>query len=753
MDPKQLAKDTFDKVVGKVAEKAAEIAEPPVPGAPGAEPPSYDEPTDPTDPLPPKPDQAAPEVRTATGRETGAGRSARSQDGAFLTTANGARVADTDHSLKAGERGPTLLQDHHLREKITHFDHERIPERVVHARGAGAHGVFVGYGTASEVSRAAFLGEGVETPVFVRFSTVLGSRGSMDTARDTRGFATKFYTSEGTFDLVGNNIPVFFIQDGIKFPDVIHAAKPHPDREIPQAQSAHDTFWDFVSLHTEAQAHTMWNMSDRGIPRSYRTMEGFGVHTFRCENAEGGTSLVKFHWKPRLGVHSITWEEAQLLGGVDPDYHRRDLYDAIESGAYPAWELGVQVLPDNPEQEFAGIDLLDPTKIVPEELAPVQPVGLMVLTGNPTNFFAETEQVAFHVGHLVPGIDVTDDPLLQTRLFSYVDTQITRLGGPNFTQLPVNRPHAPVNDMLRDGFHQHGVHTGVAPYRPNTLDGGCPFHAGAAEGAFEHLPVRVAEATKVRDSPASFEDHWSQVRQFWLSMTPVEQQHIIRAYTFELGKCYEQAVKERQLACLANIDPVLCQEVATGLGLPAPAPSITLADAEPSPALSQLGQTWPVEGRMVGIVVDPDGDLSGLSEVRTAVLAAGMLPLVVGPHGGTIDGTPVQRTFATTRSVEFDALLVAGSPPPAPDALPSRAPEAGAADTAPALDPRVALLLEEAWRHSKAIGAWGDGVAALTTVGIAGDAGVVSGDSGPAVLEQVTELLAAHRAWDRFPTA
>ena len=326
-----------------------------------------------------------------------------SAQGRFLTTAQGARLRDTDHSLKAGERGPTLLQDHHLREKITHFDHERIPERVVHARGAGAHGTFIGYGNARSVTKAGFLAKDVETPVFVRFSTVLGSRGSADTVRDTRGFATKFYTDEGTFDLVGNNIPVFFIQDGIKFPDVIHAGKPHPDREIPQAQSAHDTFWDFVSLHTEAQHHTIWNMSDRGIPRSYRTMEGFGVHTFRCVNNAGETSLVKFHWKPVLGVHSLTWEEAQMLAGTDPDFHRRDLADAIESGAFPQWELGVQVFPDTPEETFDDIDLLDPTKLVPEELAPVQPIGLLTLTGNPTNYFAETEQVAFHVGNLVPG--------------------------------------------------------------------------------------------------------------------------------------------------------------------------------------------------------------------------------------------------------------------------------------------------------------------------------------------------------------
>ncbi|WP_269320369.1 catalase [Nocardioides sp. URHA0032] len=496
MDAKQLAKETFENVVGKIAEKAAKLAEPPVPGAPAPEPPALEEPTEPREPLPPRPDQGAPAARTATGNDTGADPTTRAQHQAYLTTSTGARLPDTDHSLKAGERGPTLLQDHHLREKITHFDHERIPERVVHARGAGAHGVFVGYGTADTVCKAAFLGEGVETPTFVRFSTVLGSRGSMDTARDTRGFATKFYTTEGNFDLVGNNIPVFFIQDGIKFPDVIHAGKPHPDREIPQAQSAHDTFWDFVSLHTEAQHHTLWNMSDRGIPRSYRMMEGFGVHTFRVQNADGATSLVKFHWKPRLGVHSLTWEEAQLLGGLDPDFHRRDLYDAIESGAYPAWELGLQVFPDEEAQLFDGIDLLDPTKIVPEELAPVQPVGMMVLTANPTNFFAETEQVAFHVGHLVPGIDATDDPLVQARLFSYVDTQLTRLGGPNFNQIPVNRPHTEVNDMLRDGFHQHAVHTGVAPYRPNSLDGGCPFHAdGDLEGVFEHLPAKVAAGT------------------------------------------------------------------------------------------------------------------------------------------------------------------------------------------------------------------------------------------------------------------
>ncbi|MGV9979074.1 catalase [Micromonospora wenchangensis] len=745
--PTEVVKD----VVDAAAEKVSHLMTPEVPGAPGSAPPTVEEPTTPHDPLPPKKEQGAPETRTPTGAVTGAPTVANGQQGAFLTTAQGARLRDTDHSLKAGSRGPTLLQDHHLREKITHFDHERIPERVVHARGAGAHGVFTGYG-AQEVTRAGFLRKGKETPVFVRFSTVLGSRGSADTVRDTRGFATKFYTDEGTFDLVGNNMPVFFIQDAIKFPDIIHAGKPHPDREIPQAQSAHDTFWDFVSLHTEAQHHTMWNMSDRGIPRSYRTMEGFGVHTFRLVNSAGATVLAKFHWKPKLGVHSLEWEEAQLLSGIDPDFHRRDLYDAIEAGAYPEWELGLQVFPDTPEETFAGIDLLDPTKIVPEELAPVQPVGKLVLNRTPTNFFAETEQVAFHLGHLVPGIDVTNDPLLQGRLFSYVDTQLTRLGGPNFAQIPINRPHAPVNDMLRDGFHQHAVHAGVAPYRPNSLDGGNPFPAGDAEHAFVDVPVTVAEAPKVRANPASFDDHFSQARLFWLSMSPVEREHIVRAYTFELGKCYHQAIRERQLQCLANIDPVLCAQVATGLGLPTPEPTVPLADVAPSPALSQLGRTWPADGRTVGIVVDADAGTDDVEQVRREVFAAGMVPLVIAAHGGTVGDLTVQRTFATGRSVELDALLLAGAPAPAPDALPARDAKAAAADAA-VVDPRVLLLVQECWRHAKVIGGWGAGVRVLELAGVAGAAGVVTSDSPTGVLADAQALLAAHRVWDRFPAS
>ncbi|MBY8869927.1 catalase [Streptomyces sennicomposti] len=749
---KQAAQKVTDALRG-----GAEGPEEGIPGKPGAVSPPVAEPTEPHDPLPPKPDQTGPDTVSPTGQPTGADQARMAQSGAYLTNAQGTRLYDTDHSLKAGPRGPVLLQDHHLREKVMHFDHERIPERVVHARGSAAHGVFTSYGTAASVTKAAFLAEDVETPVFVRFSTVLGSRGSADTVRDTRGFATKFYTSEGVFDLVGNNIPVFFIQDAIKFPDVIHAGKPHPDREIPQAQSAHDTFWDFVTLHTEATHHTLWNMSDRGIPRSFRTMEGFGVHTFRLVNAAGETTLVKFHWKPKLGVHSLVWEEAQIINGVDPDFHRRDLADAIEAGAYPEWEFGIQTFPDTPDQTFEGIDLLDPTNIVPEELAPVQPIGKLVLNRNPSNFFAETEQVAFHVGHLVPGIDITDDPLLAGRLFSYLDTQITRLGGPNFPQIPINRPHAPVNDMLRDSFHQTAVHRGVAPYRPNSLDGGCPFLAGADTGAYIETPVTVPEGKKVREAPESFADHFSQPRRFWLSMSPVEREHIIGAYTFELGKCYEQSIKERGLQVLANIDPELCAEVAAGLGLPAPSATVPLADVEPSPALSQVGHTWPTDGRIVGIVTGPDGDLEGVRAVRDAVLAAGMVPLVVAPTGGTLgdgaDALTVQRTYATARSVEFDAVLLAGAPGVGADAYGARDAKSGLATVQQATyDPRVALLLSEAFRHGKAIGAWKGAEAALEAAGVPADApGVIVGDSGTTTLEQVVRLLGAHRVWERFP--
>ena len=685
-----------------------------------------------------QPDQSAPTPTSPTGvvdEEPGA-LDARAQSGEFLTSAQGVRLPDTDHSLKAGERGPTLMEDFHLREKITHFDHERIPERVVHARGSAAHGVFESYGSAKSVTRAAFLAEkGKQTEVFCRFSTVLGSRGSADTVRDTRGFAVKFYTDEGVFDLVGNNIPVFFIQDGIKFPDVIHAGKPHPDREIPQAQSAHDTFWDFVSLHTEATHHVLWNMSDRGIPRSFRTMEGFGVHTFRLVNADGDTSLVKFHWKPVAGVHSLVWEEAQIAAGVDPDFHRRDLADGIEAGAPLEYELGIQVMPDDGTDSFEGIDLLDPTKIVPEELAPVQLIGKLTLNRNPTNFFAETEQVAFHTGHLVPGIEVTNDPLMQARLFSYLDTQLTRLGGPNFPQLPINRPHCPVNDMLRDGMHQSAIHTGLAPYQPNSIDDGEPRTADADEGGYVQTARPVAGDT-VRAAPASFDDHFSQAAMFYRSLSAVEQAHVVEAFTFELGKCYEQVIKERELAVLANVDTDLCEQVARGLGLPAPK-GTPPEDVLVSEALTQVVlEPGPIAGRKVGVIADAGSDLSGISKLRKVLDRYGATLHVIAPVGGVLargrSKQIVERTLLTVRSIEFDALVVAGG-------------------TTSSGDIKLTLLLQEAYRHCKPIAAWGDGTQVLADAGIATDApGVsVSDDSDRAFANELVAAVGLHRVWER----
>ena len=690
-------------------------------------------------PAPRKPDQSSPKpVGPADAVGADSGSAGRSQSGRYLTTAQGLRLPDTDHSLKAGSRGPTLLEDFHLREKITHFDHERIPERVVHARGAAAHGVFESYGTAASVTKAGFLqGKGTRTDVFVRFSTVLGSRGSADTVRDTRGFAVKFYTDEGTFDLVGNNMPVFFIQDGIKFPDIIHAGKPHPDREIPQAASAHDTFWDFVSLHTEATHHVLWNMSDRGIPRSYRPMEGFGVHTFRLVNAAGGTSLVKWHWKPVAGVHSLVWEEAQIAAGVDPDFHRRDMADGIENGAFLEYELGIQVMPDDGTETFGGIDLLDPTKLVPEELVPVQLIGKLTLNRNPTNYFAETEQVAFHTGHLVPGIEVTNDPLMQARMFSYLDTQLTRLGGPNFSQLPINRPHAPVNDMLRDGMHQTAIHTGVAAYKPNGIEDNEPHEAGARDGGYVQT-ARLIEGEAVRESPVSFDDHFSQATMFLRSLSPLEQAHVIGALTFELGKVLEQSIKERELVALAQVDAGLCAQVAAGLGLPAPS-GTPADDAVTSPALSQIAAApGPIAGRVVGVVADSGSDLAGIAKLRASLAKQGAVLRVIAPIGGTLGkgarAMPVDRTLLTARSIEFDAIVVAGR-------------------TAPTGDITLVLLLQEAFRHCKAMAAWGDGGAILESAGIGLDqAGVSTGASvDRAFTAGLVAALGLHRAWDRAP--
>jgi catalase len=661
------------------------------------------------------------------------------QDSEFLTTAQGVRLPHTDDSLKAGVRGPTVMDDFHLREKVMHFDHERIPERVVHARGVGVHGVFEAYGNCAQVTCADFLQEGRRTPVFTRFSTVVGSRGSADTVRDVRGFAVKFYTQEGNFDLVGNNIPVFFIRDGIKFPDLVHAAKPEPDREIPQAQTAHTTFWDFVSLIPESPHMLMWVMSDRAIPRSYRMMEGFGVHTFRLVNAEGATSLVKFHWKPVLGVHGLVWEEAQTLAGVDPDYHRRDLYNAIGAGAYPEWELGIQVFPDTEDQLFEEIDLLDSTKLVPEELCPVQRIGRLTLNRNPANFFAETEQVAFHVGHLVRGIEVTDDPLLHGRLFSYLDTQLTRLGGPNFTQIPINRPLAAVNDNHRDGFMQQAVPAGRTPYLPNSVGGGCPFLATAADGGYEHVPRPInGPATRERDQ----RDDDVQATLFWRSLSAVEQDHLVNAFRFELGKVDVPAVVDRMLERLARVDGELCALVAGGLGLPAPAAEASLPDVVPSPALRMVrDEAYPVAGRVVQILATDGCDVAGIRALRDELVAAGVAVHVVATHKGAIVGAgrraeelTVDRSFLTACSAEADALVVADR-------------------TTLATERAAITFLQEAFRHHKTIGAWGDGATVLETAGVAGPEPGVIVATKPSrdMVRQFLDALGRHRHWDRAP--
>jgi catalase len=600
----------------------------------------------------------------------------------FLTTNHGVRINDNHNSLKLGERGPTLLEDFVLREKITHFDHERIPERVVHARGSGAHGFFQVYQSLEKYTCAGFLTDPKrETPVFVRFSTVAGSRGSTDLARDVRGFAVKFYTQEGIFDLVGNNIPVFFIQDAMKFPDVVHAVKPEPHNEIPQAASAHNTFWDFVSCTPESMHMIMWVMSDRAIPRSYRMMEGFGVHTFRLINAEGQAHFVKFHWKPLLGVHSVAWDEAQIISGRDPDFHRRDLWMAIENGDYPEWELGLQIIAEADEQKF-DFDLLDPTKIIPEELVPVQRVGKLTLNRNPDNFFAETEQVAFHVGHIVQGIDFSNDPLLQGRLFSYLDTQLTRLGGPNFMEIPINRPLAPVHNNQRDGFMRQTINQGRTAHDPNRIGGGCPFQAGWKKGGFVSY-TQAVDGHKIRARSASFSDHFSQAALFFNSLSLPEKNHLIDALRFELGKVEIEEVKVRMLALLAQVDGGLASAVAQALSLdvpdepPRPLNLNVGADAEAgayepkpiaydptqSPALSQANQPCSPKGRRIAVLIADGFESADLAALSKAASSQGALVELVSTRVGKIKDSGGKLHMApfsiyTVDSVLFDALYL-----------------------------------------------------------------------------------------------
>jgi catalase len=680
--------------------------------------------------------------RTAKDRQLDADRV--DPDDAVLTTDQGVPIAETDNSLRPGERGPTLMEDFHFREKLTRFDHERIPERVVHARGAGAYGYFEPYeDVLAGVTAAEFLTTpGVRTPVFVRFSTVAGSRGSADTVRDVRGFATKFYTPQGNFDLVGNNMPVFFIQDGIKFPDFVHAVKPEPHREIPQASSAHDTLWDFVQLQPETTHMMMWLMSDRALPRSYRMMQGFGVHTFRFVNGDGAGTFVKFHWKPKLGTHSLVWDETQKIAGKDPDFNRRDLWDAIEGGDLPEWELGVQLVPEADEHKF-DFDLLDATKIIPEEEVPVRPVGRMVLDRNPDNFFAETEQVAFHTANVVPGIDFTNDPLLQARLFSYLDTQLIRLGGPNFAQLPINRPLNEVRNHHRDGYHQTTVHRGKAAYHPNTVGGGCP---ALAPDGYVHYQERV-DGSKIRKRSESFADHYSQATLFWNSMADWEKEHIVAAFRFELGKVGQMPIREGVIRNLVNVDHDLATRVAAGVGVAAPEKPATSNGDRSSPALSQDNSAKDsIATRQIAVLAADGVDAAHINATTDALTEAGAKWEVLAAADGTLqaasgDDVPVTRALTTVASVLYDAVLVPGGEQ-------SVRTLAGDGD--------AVHFVSEAFKHGKAIGALGEGVSLLETARITAvrssdqdavsDQGVVTaGTATDEFTGAFIEAVAAHR--------
>jgi len=669
-----------------------------------------------------------------------------------LTTNQGVPVADNQHSLKAGLRGPTLLEDFILREKISHFDHERIPERVVHARGSAAHGYFESYDDFSSLTRAVpFAKKGKRTPVFLRFSTVAGERGSTDTARDVRGFAVKFYTEEGNWDLVGNNIPVFFIQDAMKFPDLVHAAKPEPHHAMPQAATAHDTFWDFASLSPEIAHMLMWVMSDRAIPRSYRTMQGFGVHTFRLINAQGEARFVKFHWTPLQGTHSLVWDEAVRISGADPDFHRRDLWESIEAGNFPEWELGLQIFTEEQAAGFA-FDVLDPTKIIPEELVPLTPVGKLVLDRNPDNFFAETEQVAFCTSHVVPGIDFSNDPLLQGRNFSYQDTQLTRLGGPNFHEIPINSPIVQIQNNQRDGFHRQAINRGRVNYEPNSLGGGVPYQAGKA--GFTSFPEPIA-ADKVRGKPELFADHYSQARLFWQSQSAPEQNHIVNAFRFELTRVQTPAVRIRMLALLANVDATLVARVAEGLGLEVPEPLPLATDAPiptypPSPALSLLsrpGQTG-IKGRRVAVLVANGVDDKAVKKQYASLLEDGAVPRMVGNMLGKVkaaDGDPIDVEISVEAgpSVMYDAVIV---------------PDGALAAEALGKNAQVLEFLREQYRHGKPILAYGTGSDLLTKATIpsklpdgAADPGLILGDAAnpDAALAAFKTALAGFRVFAR----
>jgi len=673
--------------------------------------------------------------------------------GRALTTNQGVAVSDNQNSLKGGLRGPALLQDFILREKITHFDHERIPERIVHARGSAAHGYFECFESLASVTSASIFGEaGKRTPVFVRFSTVAGERGSTDTARDVRGFAVKFYTEEGNWDLVGNNIPVFFIQDAMKFPDLIHAVKPEPHNAMPQAASAHDTFWDFVSLMPESTHMLLWVMSDRAIPRSYRMMQGFGVHTFRFVNAKGESRFVKFHWEPKAGTHSLSWDEAVKISGADSDFHRRDLWEAIEAGDYPEWDLGVQVFTEEQAEKFS-FDVLDATKLIPEELIPVEPIGRLVLDRNPDNFFAETEQVAFCTAHIVPGLDFSNDPLLAGRIHSYVDTQISRLGGPNFHEIPINAPLAQVHNNQRDGMHRQTIARGRVAYEPNSLGGGCPFQAGA-EG-FVSFPQPL-EGDHVRGKPERFAEHYQQATLFWESQSAPEQQHIIRAFRFELSKVQIPAIRKRVVAQLRNVAAALAQGVADGLGmaeLPDPMPLVFKKSLKPevtrSTTLSLLSRPG-VDGiktRRVAIVLSDGANTEVAAQLHAGLVAQGAVPKFLGVKLGTIEGASgtldIEASLEILPSVLWDGVVMLDGP------LPSLG-ESG----------QAVEFLKDQYRHCKPILIFNGAKALLEKLGlpdspsngaIQGDPGLLAFDEDvwETALSAFVSALAQHRNFER----
>jgi catalase len=675
--------------------------------------------------------------------------------GRALTTNQGVAVADNQNSLKAGLRGPSLLEDFVLREKVTHFDHERIPERVVHARGSGAHGFFECTRPLTELTRASVFAEaGKRTPVFVRFSTVAGERGSTDTARDVRGFAVKFYTDEGNWDLVGNNIPVFFIQDAMKFPDVIHAVKPEPHHAMPQAASAHDTFWDFVSLMPETTHMLMWVMSDRAIPRSYRMMQGFGVHSFRFVNEAGESRFVKFHWNPLAGTHSLAWDEAVKISGADPDFHRRDLWEAIEAGDYPEYELGVQVFTEEQAEQFS-FDVLDSTKLIPEELVPVQPVGRMVLNRNPDNFFAETEQVAFCTAHIVPGLDFSNDPLLAGRIHSYVDTQISRLGGPNFHEIPINTPIAQVHNNQRDGMHRQAIARGRVAYEPNSLGGGCPFQAGTS--GFMSFPQPSEGDHKVRGKPERFAEHYNQATLFWDSQSDVEKQHIIRAFRFELTKVQVTGVRRRVVAQLRNVAEDLAQAVADGLGmaeLPDPLPKILRRTPRPevsrSEALSLMARPGQIgiRSRRVAILVADGVEGAVASEIHESLAGQGAVPRFVAVKMGAVSTADdarleVEVSLEAAPSVLWDGLVI-----PDGDGVTDMLARSG----------QALEFLKDQYRHCKPVLLLGSATALLEKAGILSPQGSEAPDPGlllfgsddlAGAVPAFIEALAKHRHFDR----